>query len=357
MSTDHSRVTLKVIAEQCGYSINTVSRALRGDKKLPAQTVSKIQSAADELGYIRNNFASGLRSGHSNLIAIIVDDILNQHYSLLISQMDKLLKKQGYDVMILTTNLRDDLVIHMVNVAISNSVDGILFFPYTTNAAPVKLIRRHNIPLVLIDREIEGITADLIRCDDYAGGYLAGTQLFLLGHRRFLYVTGPQENGSQLLRERGFMKALFDKGLDENCVRTISTIDVYSIAADHSEIMNLLSPIDYTAIFVFNDQTAHVIVNNLRKANYRIPEDISVIGFDFLCNDIPYLPPLSSIACSSSRNISENAVTFLLNRIQTPSYPYQRKVLPVNFYANGTTGIAPQADESAGCETEPLCHI
>ena len=95
MNTKTPRVTLKVIAEHCGYSVNTVSRALRGGEKLPARTVEKIRNTAQELGYIRNNFAAGLRSGRSNIIAIIVDDILNHHYSLLISQMDRLLKELG----------------------------------------------------------------------------------------------------------------------------------------------------------------------------------------------------------------------------------------------------------------------
>lgn len=344
MSNNTSRVTLKVIAEQCGYSVNTVSRALRGDDKLPAQTVTKIQTIADELGYIRNNFAAGLRSGHSNTIAIIVDDILNQHYSLLISQINHLLKNQGYDVMILLTNLRDNLVLHMINVAISNSVDGILFFPFTTNTEPIRLIRKHNIPFVLMDREIKGISADLVCCDDYTGGYLAGQELCRLGHKRFLYVAGPSKNASQVQRELGFRKALSEHGIGEENLRVFSTVDVFSIAASHSEIMRLLSPIDYTAIFVFNDQTAYIIINNLQKANYRIPEDISIIGFDRLRHGIPYLPPLTSVACRSSMDMAKAAVEFLQNRIKEPTLPLQRKVLPVSVYPDGTADTAPQAE-------------
>ena len=342
MNTKTTRVTLKVIAEHCGYSVNTVSRALRGDKKLPAQTIEKIQNVAQKLGYIRNNLASGLRSGHSNTIAIIVDDILNHHYSLLISQMDQLLKELGYEVMVLITNLRDDLVLHMINVAISNSVDGILFFPYTTNAAPTRLIRQHNIPFVLVDREISHIESDLVCCNDYAGGYLAGSELCRLGHRRFLYVPGPEKNGSQIQRDRGFRTALAEHGIGDDCIRTVTSVDQFPICADYQEIIELLSPIDYTAIFVFNDQTAYVILNTLRMANFRVPEDISVIGFDRLRQGLPYLPPLSSIACSSTMDIAREAVHALQARIENPSLPYQRKILEVAFYPDGTSGAAPQ---------------
>ena len=80
-SQQHKRITLKDISEQCGYSVNTVSRALRDDPRLPEATISRIKQVADELGYMKNIIASSMRSGHTNLIAVIVDDIQNPHYS------------------------------------------------------------------------------------------------------------------------------------------------------------------------------------------------------------------------------------------------------------------------------------
>ena len=91
MAINKTRVTLKTIADQCGYSVNTVSRALRNDQRLSTQTISKIQSTADQLGYIRNSHASSLRSGRSNIIAIITEELLNPHYSLLTSEIDRIL--------------------------------------------------------------------------------------------------------------------------------------------------------------------------------------------------------------------------------------------------------------------------
>ena len=82
------RVTLKDIANECGYSVNTVSRALRGDTKLSEQTRKKIQQTAKEKGYIRNNLASSLRSGASHIIAVIVNDIRNQHFTSMISEIE-----------------------------------------------------------------------------------------------------------------------------------------------------------------------------------------------------------------------------------------------------------------------------
>ena len=89
------RVTLKDIANECGYSVNTVSRALRGDTKLSEQTRKKIQQTAKEKGYIRNNMDSSQRSGDSHIIAVIVNDISNQHYTSMISESEIFLRQSG----------------------------------------------------------------------------------------------------------------------------------------------------------------------------------------------------------------------------------------------------------------------
>ena len=101
MNSPNKRITLKDIADQCGYSVNTVSRALRNDSKLSEATISRIHQIADDLGYMKNVVASSLRSGHTTLIAVIVDDIQNPHYSDIISQITVKLRKYGYHTLIL----------------------------------------------------------------------------------------------------------------------------------------------------------------------------------------------------------------------------------------------------------------
>lgn len=336
MPNQNTRVTLKTIAEQCDYSVNTVSRALRNDPKLPPQTISKIQASAAALGYIRNSHASSLRSGRSNMIAIIVDDILNLHYSMLISEIDSLLCQEGYEFMILCTHHQEELVSQMIQLAISNSVDGILFFPFLNSSAPIKMIAAHNIPFVLIDRKVPGISADVVCCDDFTGGYMAGRELCRLGHRKFLYASGPAVNGSQIQRESGFRQALSDHNIPKENLRTVSTLDIMYAASQRAR-MELLSPVEYTAVFSFNDQTAYTILNCFLTENYRVPEDVSIIGFDYIRQAFPYLPSLTSVACKSVHDMANAAVRLLLQRIQNPSCPYQHEVLPVSIFHDGTT--------------------
>lgn len=340
MNQRRNRITLKDIARQCGCSVNTVSRALRNDTRLSDATLSSIKQTAQDMGYIRNGLASSLRSGKSHLIAVIVDDIQNQHYSTVINQMNSYLADAGYDMMILCTQADEVTCLHMINVAISHAVDGILFFPYTDNPYMANLIWENQIPFVLIDRGITDVSADLVRFDDYAGGCLAGTHLLNLGHRKFLYIAGPAGNGAQIERERGFADTLVHAGIPLTDIRILSAEDTIAAIANDS-LMKLLSPIDYTAIFSFNDLMAYPVMDRLRMDGYSIPGEISVIGFDYIRQAVPYLLPLCSVSHKPEYNIAETAVRLLLERIKKPSASPKIQVLPVTVYEkDSTTGPA-----------------
>lgn len=127
-----NRITLKDVAEACSYTVNTVSRALRDDPRLPPATRTKIRQTAVTMGYIRNSLASTLRSGKSGNVAVIVNDIHNLHFCNMLSKMDVELRRAGYNMMVLCMQLDESLAEQMIHSAISQSVDGILFFHTTT---------------------------------------------------------------------------------------------------------------------------------------------------------------------------------------------------------------------------------
>lgn len=348
MLPEKKRVTLKNIADECGYSVNTVSRALRDDTRLPAETLAKIQSTARNLGYIRNSLASSLRSGKTHTIAVIADEIRNPYYSSLISQLDLKLKEAGYHLLTLCTQVIDDpgmeavnerLSREMINVAISHSVDGILCFPYASDSHMADPIIQNHIPLILIGRELSGLSTDVVRCDDYAGGYLAGQELFRRGHRKYLYLSGPSRNTSQCDREKGFFDFLTGAGIPRENIRIVPIRDIRRSIKENN-ITELLTPIDYTAIFSFNDHMAYPVISCLQSLNFRIPKDISIIGFDHIRYDVPYALPLTSIAHQDRYNFADSIVELLLSRIENPDLPPRSKILPVTIYDEGTIGLA-----------------
>lgn len=342
MQNGKSRVTLKDIAQECGYSVNTVSRALRGDTRLPEETIRRIRETAYEIGYIRNSLASSLRSGKSNIIAIVIEDLQNQHYSHLLDLLSIYLTQNGYRSMILTsrnaldTNAQTaETLSSAVDYAVAHFVDGVLLFPNLDSAGSAETLQRNRIPFVLIDREIEGVSADVVRLDDYEGGRIAAEKFLEAGHRKLVYMAGPVDNGSQYLREKGFFDVLREHGISREQVLVLPHHVVMRSIKTH-ELDELLFPVEYTGIFAFNDQIAYYVLNCLRENGIRIPEDVSVIGFDNIRSQYPYLVPLSSIGEEKENEIAKEAVRLLLRRIEEPAADPCSIILPVRYYEGGT---------------------
>lgn len=329
------RVTLKDIAEQCGYTANTVSRALRGDKKLPENTRLTIQRIAREMGYVPNSSARALRYGSSHTIAVIINDITNPYYSNMLSQIDHLLKGKNYHPMILCTQLDENLASTMIRLAISQTVDGILFFPFN-NAQHIRELHASGIPFVMIDRWIPHVQADIARIDDYSAGYTMVRHLLELGHRKFLYMAGPFVNSSQVGRQNGIEEALQSAGLDLQTHLRVLPWDSMPDDPSPAEVIELLKPFDYTAIVSFNDVRAYHAMNALHTAGLRVPEDISIVGIDHIRWRNTYLPPLSSITVDG-QNVASAAINLLFDRIDQPDLPFRHQVLPVRLHLDGTT--------------------
>ena len=330
-----ARITMKDIAEKCGYTVNTVSRALRDDSHLPESTRTQIQQLALQMGYIRNSMASSLRSGRSNIIAVIVNDLHNQHFCDLLNRMDQELRRANYNLMILCMQLDDTLAEKLIHTAISLSVDGILYFPNYDHGKYLDYMTSNHMPFVLLDRRVDQMEADTVRCDDLQGGYLAGEHLVNLGHRKFLFLSGVSNNSSQIERLGGFLQAVRDRGIPEDAVRTVPGLEVEAAMAGNS-IGDLLWPMDYTAIVSFRDEVSYQVLRALHEKGISVPEDISLISFDNLNAENAALPDLTSIY-ADGQNIAVIGVKLLLERINDPSLPPRSVVLPVRVFDQGTT--------------------
>jgi len=326
------RITLKDIADDCGFSVNTVSRALRDDPRLSGATVETIKKSARSLGYIRNVLASSLRSGKSGVIAILIEQIQNPHYSNLISELTSVLSDRGYNTMVLITQDDPDREKKMLDMAVSHSVDGILFFPHGPNLTAVQMLRESRIPFVMIDRHVEGVRdVDVVRLDDEQGGYIAAKELLSKGHRHILYIAGPLYSSSQVDRAAGIRRAILEEGFDP--VKIIRSIrwERFQEAIRSDLVLDLLNPVDYTAILSFNDEMAYYAMAPLIKTGYRFPEDLSVCGFDFVRGIIPYLPRLTSVTQAKRNDLSSTAAEVLLKRISHTDFPPRDVCLPVTL--------------------------
>ena len=175
MPIDDRRVTLKDIAEKTGFTVNTVSQALRGSPKLREETKAAIRAAAKELGYVHNALAESLRSGSSRTIAIIVGDTSNLRFSIQLHAFELAFRTLGYQVIVMNTDETAQYELDAVKNAVRSSVDGVLLCPCQKSRAAIDLLESCRTPYVLFGRCYDDLPA--VIWDDERGGYLAGQQL------------------------------------------------------------------------------------------------------------------------------------------------------------------------------------
>ncbi len=167
-------VTLQDIAKATGYTVNTVSRALKNKEDIAQETCERIQKVAREMGYVRNYLASSLRSGRTKTLAMIAGSMTNPFYAILADLIEQEAVRLGYSLVILVS--RDDPAteLNAVEMALSRQVDGILITPSSFDSPALSVLRSSHVPFVLLSRYQAGARDDCVYCNDEEGGYLAG---------------------------------------------------------------------------------------------------------------------------------------------------------------------------------------
>ena len=173
MPIDDRRVTLKDIAEKTGFTVNTVSQALRGSPKLREETKAAIRAAAKELGYVHNALAGSLRSGSSRTIAIIVGDTSNLRFSIQLHAFELAFRTLGYQVIVMNTDETAQYELDAVKNAVRSSVDGVLLCPCQKSRAAIDLLESCRTPYVLFGRCYDDLPA--VIWDDERGGIWPGS--------------------------------------------------------------------------------------------------------------------------------------------------------------------------------------
>ena len=331
MAKESGRVTLQDVAQATGYTINTVSRALKNKPDISKATCQKIQQTAREMGYVRNYIASSLRSGRTKTLAMIVGSFTNPFYAILADIMQAEALRLGYGLMILSS--RDDPVIEVqaVEMALSRQVDGVLITPCSFDSPALATLRSAGVPFVLLSRYAEGQQDDCVICNDERGGYLAGRHLIAHGHRKLAMLSLHHVVFSSGKRFDGFRRAGLEAGISTENIR-------YAEPENQDKVLEQLQiwlREGFTGLFCFCDVEAWRIMALLESVGISVPRDLSVIGFD----NIQGYADLGRSVCSIDPDLKEEACTaidLLRNRIHNPSLPPQQVILPVTLVCRDT---------------------
>lgn len=327
------RVTLKDIAKVTGFSINTVSHALNDKEDISEQTKEMIKKTAKEMGYIRNSSAEFLRSGVSRTIAIVLGDISNPLFAIMVKEIEDKLKKYNYVSFILNTDEDEKIEYAALKTALEKNVDGILLCPSPKGKENIAFLQRCGVPFVLHGRYFSDLETSAVLYDDQKCGYLAAKHLLELGHRDILFINAPLAVSSAQERMDGYKQALLEYGVTNPKVATITLSPKRRL----KELKRaLLSESNYTAVIAFSDMIALEVISILKEQNYSVPDDISVVGFDNIQSN--YMLPTQITTVSSSKKLMvKKSVELLMQQIQTHKQEPVKVLCPAELQVRETT--------------------
>lgn len=323
-------VTIKDIAARAGVSISTVSRVVNQSVRVDPATEERVHEAIDTLGYRPNLLARSFRRKITHTIGLLVPDNSNPFFAEIARVIEDAGFSDGYSVILCNSDLSSTKQSAYVDVLLAKRVDGIILI--STGLIPgedagwdIERIQQAGVPCVVIDRDLGDAMVDQLLVDNHEGGYLAGKHLIANGHRRFACVVGPSDLTPSAGRIAGFRRALDEAGIDlpaDALVRGNGRHDGGARAVVELHARG----VSFSAVFAFNDEMAIGVIGALQRAGRKVPDDISVVGFD----NIPYTAAVFPSVTTIAQPIAEMGSTglhMLLDRIRQPQLPPRRVVL------------------------------
>ncbi|HPF88707.1 MAG TPA: LacI family DNA-binding transcriptional regulator [Candidatus Limiplasma sp.] len=323
------QVLLRDIAEATGYTVNTVSRALKNKPDIADSTCEYIQSVADQMGYVRNSIASSLRTGRTRTISVIVGDIANPFFAGMINLLHDAAQKIGYSVLVLCSRDDSEQEEKAVITSIERRVDGVLLFPTIHCRTSIKRMQQAHIPFVLVSRHTQNIDYDYVVCDDEKGGYLATKHLIEAGHRKLAFYCRNEVIYSSRGRYQGMLRAAAEAGIPQENVVSYLQGDTASL----SEKLHQWKSTGVTGIFAFCDLEVWQLIAQMETDG--MLHDFSIVGFDNIQSMLEYPYPLCTIDGGMEKQIS-TAVDLLMKRIHGDTSPPRAVVYDVKLVCRGS---------------------
>ena len=273
------QICQKTIAEKCGVSAATISRAFTGSANVRPDTMQKIHNAIRALGVTNYDDIFFGKNPLSKHVLVIAGDISNHFYINVVKGIAKALAPEGFFPVLCNSNYDSATEISYMKKIAANGYAGIIMITAVENPELISLLRDLKIPVVMVNRHIRAMDLDIVRIDNYRGGYIAAQYLIENGHSRVAYLSGPRDSAANQDRQRGFTDAMRDYGL----VLSKDDIVYGNLSSDCGKRFAAWlcdrGP-RYTAAFIANDYMTSGAVNQLVKMGVKVPEAMSVICFD-----------------------------------------------------------------------------
>ncbi|WZL71598.1 LacI family DNA-binding transcriptional regulator [Clostridiaceae bacterium 35-E11] len=320
-------VTIKDVARKAGVSISTVSRVINNSKPVSSEIRQKVLKVIEETGYTPNPVARSLVMRKSQLIGVVVPDISNAFIGEILSGIEEIGKMYGYDIILCSTYGDVEQELRYLNLLTAKQVEGIIFMTWKLEDRLVAYLVDTDIPVVLINRNTSKLHIPSVSIDNFKAAYEMTTYLIENGHKNIALIRNSLDlDAFGLAQYKGYKKALQEHGIevDENLVKYghFKLEKSYEIVQNY--VNNNTLP---TAIFATSDVMAIGAINCLLDNGYKVPDDVSVVGFNDIKLASIYRPNLTTIH-QPLYDIGAVAIRMIVKKINNEEIDSDIVILP-----------------------------
>jgi LacI family transcriptional regulator len=332
------RPTIYDVARLAGVSTATVSRALNGTAPIAPTTRTAIDQAVEQLGYRANTIARSLVTKSTQTIAFLLPDITNPFYASLVSGIQEHTLRNGHTMLLCTTDGDPEREEQYLELLRAKQVDGALVDGLVLPPERIARFVADGFPIVCLDRDVDSPSVPLVQVDNRLGARMATEHLLSLGHTRIAHVAGAEDLRISEQRAAGYREALAAAGVEAD--PRLTATGSFTEGGGYAATLALLeSGAEPTAVFAANDLSAIGAINAIIESGWRVPVDVSVVGFDDLRLSAFTAPPLTTIH-QPAVEIAHRATEILVDLIRGRSVHRLQYLLEPRLVVRSSTAPA-----------------
>lgn len=322
----------------------TVSRVINNSPRVTADTRRRVEAAIVELHYVPNRLARGLIRRKTGTLALLVPDLANPFFTLIVQAAEDVAWRAGYHVILCDTRAELEREREYLEDMVEFQVEGVLVAPVSDRSrSNLRILARNNIPYVLIDRSIAGFEADLVQGDSVAGARRLVDHLIERGHRRVAAITEALDVSTSRERLQGYRESLDAAGIEQRAEYVVeaSAVDARGGYGATLRLFDLEQP--PTAIFAVNNIVAVGVVEAARERGLDIPGELALVCFDDI-EHVSRLYPFLTVMAQPAETFGTLSAQLLLDRIAGRVGERRRVVvLPPDFVVRQSSGVGHEA--------------
>jgi LacI family transcriptional regulator len=326
---------IKDVALKAGVSVTTVSHVVNGTRFVKEESRKRVEEAVRELGYVPSGVARSLKHNATHTFGVLLPNNSNPYFAEILRGVEDRCFAAGYNVILCNSNEDAARQATYLRVLAEKRIDGLVLVSSHRDAALREALSELKIPLVLLDREVAGLACDLVEVDHVAGGMLATQHLLDLGHPYVACISGPAELSPSSQRRAGWKRALAEAGV----ARREGDLERgdFSPRSGYLAMQALLKRKSRpTAVFVCNDLMALGALAAAYEAGIRVPEELSIVGFDDIELAAFSTPALTTVV-QPKQQIGTTAAELLLERVQESRTEARRVILQPQLKVRAST--------------------